>query len=70
MMLGSEFGDVDESVLKQIMLIQLERSVEDPLIWGGISINHRTNLVILQPRGFTVIRYINEVLRPCVIPMR
>jgi len=34
-MLGFEFGDVDESVLKRIMLIQLERSVEDPL-WYGV----------------------------------
>jgi len=38
--------------------------------WGGISMNHRTDLVILQPPGFTTVCYINEVLRPCVIPMR
>jgi len=37
------------------------------MIWGGISMNHRT--VILQPPEFTAVRYINEVLRPCVIPM-
>jgi len=30
-----EFGDVDENILKRIMLIQLERSVEDPL-WYGV----------------------------------
>jgi len=40
------------------------------MVWGGISMNHRTDLVILQPPGFTAVRYINEVLRPCVIPMR
>jgi len=40
------------------------------MVWGGISMNHRTDLVILQPPGFTAVRYINEVLRSCVIPMR
>jgi len=36
------------------------------MVWGGISMNHRIDLMILQPP----VRYINEVLRPCVIPMR
>jgi len=43
---------------------------ESIMIWGGISMNHRTDPVILQPLGFTAVRYINEVLRPCVILMR
>jgi len=49
----------------------LERLVEDPLWYGGgISTNHQTDLVILQPPVFTAVRYINEVLCPCVISMR
>jgi len=38
--------------------------------WGRISMNYRTDLMILQLPGFTAVRYINKVLRPCVIPMR
>ena len=37
------------------------------MIWGGISLNHRTPLVVING-NLTAQRYINEVLRPTVIP--
>lgn len=40
------------------------------MVWGGISMNHRSDLVIIPPPGLTAGRYLNEVLRPHVIPMR
>lgn len=40
------------------------------MIWGGISMHRRTDLVILPFPGVTAVRYIEEVLRPHVLPMR
>ncbi|EFN72429.1 hypothetical protein EAG_00034, partial [Camponotus floridanus] len=38
--------------------------------WGGISMHERTNLVIIPPPGLTGERYVQEILRPHIIPMR
>ena len=40
------------------------------MVWGGISTHRRTNLVILPPPGVTAVRYVEEILRLHVIPMR
>lgn len=40
------------------------------MVWGGISIRGRTNLVTVPPPGMTAVRSIAETLRPHVILMR
>ncbi|KAF2880860.1 hypothetical protein ILUMI_25315 [Ignelater luminosus] len=40
------------------------------MVWGGVSYDHRTDLVIIPRPGMTALRYIREVLRPHVLPMR
>lgn len=39
------------------------------MVWGGIWYNGRTELVIQPPPGVTAIRYIDEVLRPHILPV-
>ena len=39
------------------------------MVWGGITSRQRTDLVIMPPPGMTAVRYIDEVLRPHVVPM-
>ena len=38
------------------------------MVWGGISFEARTNLVIMNGGGMTADRYIREVLEPHVVP--
>lgn len=38
------------------------------MAWGCISMTGRTNLVILPPPAMTSVRYINDILRPHVLP--
>lgn len=40
------------------------------MVWGGISINGRTDLVVVPPPGMNAQRYIDEILRPHVLPLR
>jgi len=40
------------------------------MVWAGISFFRRTELVILPPPGLTFARYVDEVLRPHVLPLR
>ena len=40
------------------------------MVWGCISVTGRTDLVILPPPAMTSNRYINDVLRPHVLPLR
>ena len=37
------------------------------MVWGGISLNHKTDLVIIDG-NMTAERYIDQVLRPHVVP--
>jgi len=37
------------------------------MVWGGISWNHRTDLVVIDGT-LTAQRYVNEILRPHVLP--
>jgi len=39
------------------------------MVWGGITLNHRTYLVILPAPGMTAVRYVEEILQPHVLPM-
>jgi len=38
------------------------------MIWEGITLNHRTNFVVLPAPGMTAVRYV-EILQPHVLPM-
>lgn len=40
------------------------------MIWGCISVRSRTDIVILPPPAMTSVRYVNDVLRPHVLPLR
>lgn len=40
------------------------------MVWGGISWNNRTELVIIPPPGLNANRYVAEVLGPHVVPQR
>jgi len=40
------------------------------MVWAGITTTQRSNLVIMPPPGMTAARYINEILRPQVLPFR
>lgn len=40
------------------------------MVWAGISRNSRTPLVVIPPPGLTARRYINEILRPYICPIR
>lgn len=40
------------------------------MVWGAISMRRRTDLVILPPPAMTCTRYVNNVLRPHVLPLR
>lgn len=40
------------------------------MVWAGITMTQRTDLVIIPPPGLTAARYINEVLRPHILPFR
>lgn len=40
------------------------------MVWGGISINGRTELVLVPPPGLNAQRYVDEILRPHVLPVR
>jgi transposase len=40
------------------------------MVWGAIATHDRTDLVIIPPPGLTAQRYIVEVLRPNVSPLR
>jgi transposase len=40
------------------------------MVWAGITTTQRTNLVVIPPPGMTAVRYINEILRPHVLPFR
>lgn len=39
------------------------------MVWGGITTNQRTDLVVLPAPGMTAVRYVEEILRPHVLPM-
>jgi transposase len=38
------------------------------MVWGGITVNTRTDLVVIRNGGLTARRYIDEILKPQVIP--
>jgi molybdate-binding protein len=38
------------------------------MVWGGITINTRRDLVVNRNGGLTTRRYIDEILKPLVIP--
>lgn len=40
------------------------------MVWAGITMTERTDLVIIPPPGLTAARYIDEILRPEVLPFR
>lgn len=40
------------------------------MVWGGISMTGRTELVIIPPPGMNAQRYIHEVLTPHILPLR
>ena len=40
------------------------------MIWAGIMADGRTELVLIPPPGLTGRRYVDEVLRPHVLPLR
>lgn len=40
------------------------------MVWAGISMTQRTDLVTIPPPGLTAARYINEVLQPHILPFR
>jgi len=40
------------------------------MIWAGIMANGRTDLVLIPPPGLTGRRYVDEVVRPHVLPLR
>lgn len=40
------------------------------MVWAGIMANRRTELVLVPPPGLTAVRYVNEILRPHVLPLR
>lgn len=40
------------------------------MVWGCISMIERTDLEILPPPAITSIRYVNDILRPHVLPLR
>lgn len=40
------------------------------MVWGGISWNGRTDLVVLPPPGMTSVRYVREIVEPHVLPYK
>jgi len=40
------------------------------MVWGGITVHERTNLVTVPPPGMTAVHYVDEILHNYVIPMR
>lgn len=39
------------------------------MVWGCISVTERTDLVILPPPAVTSVRYVNDILRPHILPL-
>ena len=40
------------------------------MVWGCISVRSRTDLVILPPPAMTSARYVSDILRPHILPLR
>lgn len=40
------------------------------MVWAGVTRYSRTPLIVLPPGGLTAARYVDEILRPVVLPLR